>query len=164
MKNGRIPITPSGFKKIKAELGKLKHVDRPYIIKEIETARAHGDLSENAEYHSAKEQQGMIEARIKDLEHKIGRAEVIDPSSLSGDRVMFGATVTIFDLKTEEEDTFQIVGTEEADKEKGTISIDSAIARALISRNQGDEVRVVIPNGYRKLEIVEVEYIGNSGD
>lgn len=155
----RIPMTPQGKKKLKEELDKLKSVDRPNIVKEIEVARAHGDLSENAEYQYAKDQQGMIEARIKQLETCVGLAEVIDPSRLSGDRVMFGATVTVYNDDTEVEETFQIVGVEEADHEKGKISIDSAIARSLIGRTQGDEVRVKTPKGVRVLEIVEVEYV-----
>lgn len=154
----RMPITPQGKARLKAELDKLRKVDRPNIVKEIETARAHGDLSENAEYHYAKDQQGLIEARIKELEDKLGRAEVIDPSTLSGDRVMFGAKVTVFDTETEQEETFRILGAEESDLDRGCISIDSAIAKALIGRNQGDEVRVKTPRGYRVLEIVEVEY------
>lgn len=158
MSGARIPMTPAGLEKLKKELNRLKSVDRPNIVKEIEVARAHGDLSENAEYQYAKDQQGFIEARIKDLKYKVGMSEVIDPSTLSGDRVMFGARVTICDLDTEEEETIQIVGTEEADREKGQISIDSAIARALIGRSQGDETRVKTPKGFRMLEIVEVDY------
>ena len=159
MSTQRIPMTPQGKQKLKEELDRLKTVERPKIVREIEVARAHGDLSENAEYQYAKDQQGLIEARINELEDKLGRSEVIDPSSLSGDRVMFGATVTIFDVNTEVEERIKIVGVDESDKEKGLISIDSAIARALIGRDQGDEVRVKTPNGYRTLEIVEVEYL-----
>jgi len=155
----RVPMTPQGKQKLKDELERLKSVDRPNIVKEIEVARAHGDLSENAEYQYAKDQQGMIEARIKIVEACVGLAEVIDPSKLSGDRVMFGATVTVCDNDTEAEETFQIVGVEEANREEGRISIDSAIARSLIGRSQGDDVRVKTPKGIRKLEIVEVEYI-----
>ncbi len=158
MTQDRFPVTPAGMVKMKEELHKLKHTERPAIIKEIEVARAHGDLSENAEYQYAKDKQGMIEARIKDLEAKVGTAEVIDPTKLSGDRVMFGAKVSIFDLDTEVEQSFQIVGAEESNPEKGRISIESAIARALIGREQGDEVRVKTPKGIRMLEIVDVTY------
>ncbi len=156
----RMPITPNGLAKMKNELNHLKSNERPNIVKEIEVARAHGDLSENAEYQYAKDQQGLIEARIRELEDKIGRAEVIDPSKLSGERVMFGATVTLFDLETEEERTVTIVGAEESNPQTGFISVDSAIARAVIGRIQGDEVRVKAPKGTRVLEIVEVEYRG----
>jgi transcription elongation factor GreA len=154
----RMPITPAGKVRLKTELDHLKKVERPNIVKEIEVARAHGDLSENAEYQYAKDQQGMIEARIKELEDKLSRAEVIDPTTLSGDRVMFGAKVTIFDVETDKEETIQIVGAEESNREAGLISIDSAVAKALIGRLQGDEVRVKTPKGVRLLEIVEVEY------
>lgn len=158
----RVPMTPRGLAQLREELDRLKRVERPHIVAEIETARAHGDLSENAEYQYAKHQQGLIEARIVEVEDKLGRAEIIDPAKLSGDRVMFGATVTLFNLETEEEETFTIVGAEESDHEHGLISIDSAIARALIGRNQGDEVRVKTPKGLRRFEVVEVEYPGSS--
>ncbi|RJO66113.1 MAG: transcription elongation factor GreA [Myxococcales bacterium] len=154
----RIPMTPTGKQKLREELDRLKSVERPRIIGEIERARAHGDLSENAEYQYAKEEQGMIEARLRELEDKLGRAEVIDPSKLSGERVMFGAKVRIFDIETEVEERLTIVGPEEADLSIGYVSFDSAVARALIGRNEGDEVRIKTPKGIRRVEIVEVEY------
>ena len=154
----RVPMTPRGQAKLREELEHLKKVERPQIVAEIETARAHGDLSENAEYQYAKHQQGLIEARIKEVEDRLSRAEVIDPTKLAGDRIMFGATVTLFNIETEEEETFTIVSAEEADHGKGFISLESAIARALIGRNQGDEVRVKTPRGTRRFEVVEVEY------
>ncbi len=160
MSDERVPMTPDGKRRMKQELDHLKSVERPAIVREIEVARAHGDLSENAEYQYAKDKQGLIEAQIKDYESRLSRAEVIDPSKLSGDRVMFGATVTLFDLETEKEERYQIVGNYEASWEKGLISIESAIARAMINRSQGDEVRVKTPNGLRRFEIVDVEYVG----
>lgn len=158
MSETRMPITPQGLEKMKVELKRLKSQERPRIVKEIEVARAHGDLSENAEYQYAKDQQGLIEARIKDLEGKIGMAEVIDPTKLSGDRVMFGATVTLYDVNEDKEETIQIVGAEESDIENGRISIDSAIAKAIIGKSLDDEVKVKTPKGIREMEIVAVEY------
>jgi transcription elongation factor GreA len=152
-----VPITPSGAEKLKEELARLKE-ERPKISREIGVAREHGDLSENAEYHAAKERQGMVEARIKDLEDKLSRAEVIDPTKLSGERVRFGATVTLTNLDTDEESTYQIVGADEADIEHGTISVSAPLARALIGRTVGDEVVVRLPAGTRRYEIGAVEF------
>jgi len=153
----RFPITPKGVQKLKEELGRLKE-ERPKISREIGVAREHGDLSENAEYHAAKERQGMVEARIKDIEDKLGRAEIIDPSRLSGDKVSFGATVDLSNVDTDEAVTYQIVGAEEANVNEGLISISAPLARALIGRQVGDEVRVKLPAGERCYEIVDIKF------
>lgn len=154
----RVPMTPEGAAKLRDELKQLKEVERPKVSKDIGVAREHGDLSENAEYHAAKERQGWIEARIKDLEDKLARAEVIDPSKLSGSRVAFGATVTVTNLDTEEEAVYRIVGPDEADLNQGSISVTSPLARALIGKEVGDEVKVRMPAGERVYEILEVEF------
>ncbi len=154
----KYPITPTGLKTLEAELKKLREVDRPANVKAIEEAREHGDLSENAEYKYAKEQQSLIAGRIEHLEDRISGANVIDPSTLSGDRVVFGAKVTIENLDTEEEKSYRIIGEDEADIEAGTISITSPIARGLISKEVGDEVTIRTPSGPRKFEIVDVEF------
>ncbi|HEU5075564.1 MAG TPA: transcription elongation factor GreA [Polyangiaceae bacterium] len=153
----KVPMTPAGAEKLKSELGRLKE-ERPKISREIGVARDHGDLSENAEYHAAKERQGMVEARIKDIEDKLARAEVIDPTKLSGDRVRFGATVTVTNLDTEEEATYQIVGADEADINQGTISVSAPLARALIGKSPGDSVTVNLPGGTRNYEIADVTF------
>ncbi|MCC6898705.1 MAG: transcription elongation factor GreA [Polyangiaceae bacterium] len=153
----KVPMTPRGAEKLKEELARLKE-ERPKISREIGVAREHGDLSENAEYHAAKERQGMVEARIKDLEDKISRAEVIDPASLGGDKVRFGATVTLLNVENDEESTYQIIGADEADLNQGTISISAPLARALIGKEAGDEVKVQLPGGARHYEIVSVEF------
>ncbi|MCK6535632.1 MAG: transcription elongation factor GreA [Polyangiaceae bacterium] len=153
----KVPMTPRGAEKLKEELARLKE-ERPKISREIGVAREHGDLSENAEYHAAKERQGMVEARIKDLEDKISRAEVIDPASLSGDKVRFGATVKLLNVENDEESTYQIIGADEADLNQGTISISAPLARALIGKEVGDEVKVQLPGGARHYEIVSVEF------
>lgn len=152
------PMTPKGAKKLKEELQRLKE-ERPKISKDIETAREHGDLKENAEYHAAKERQGMVEAQIKDIEAKLALSEIIDPAKLTGDRIRFGATVTLSNVDTDEELRYQIVGADEADIDEGTISISAPLARALIGKEPGDEVRVTMPAGQRIFEVVEVEYI-----
>lgn len=153
----KVPITPAGAQKLRDELLRLKE-ERPKISREIGIAREHGDLSENAEYHAAKERQGLVEARIKDLEDKLARAEIIDPSKLSGDRVRFGATVTLTNLDTDEETTYQIVGADEADINQGTISISAPLSRALIGKSTGDEVVVHLPAGTRRYEIGNIEF------
>ncbi len=155
----KIPMTASGYDALEEELKRRKSSDRPHIIQAIAEARAHGDLSENAEYHAAKESQGLNESRIADLEEKMGRAEVIDISKLSGDRVMFGATLTLVDEDTDEERLYQIVGESEADVKVGKISITSPIARALINKSVGDSVEVNTPGGGRAYEILKVEFI-----
>jgi len=151
-------MTPEGNARLRDELKTLKEVERPKISKEIGVARDHGDLSENAEYHAAKDRQGWIEARIKDLEDKLSRAEVIDPSKLSGSKVAFGATVKLSNSDTEEESVYRLVGADEANLDQGSISITSPLARALIGREVGDEVKVRMPAGERLYEILEVEY------
>lgn len=153
----KFPMTPKGAVKLKEELARLKE-ERPKISREIGIAREHGDLSENAEYHAAKDRQGMMEARIKDIEDKLARAEVIDPSKLSGDRVRFGARVKLMNLETDEESTYQIVGAEEANIDEGTISVSAPLSRALIGKEVGDEVKVQLPNGTRLYEIAEIEF------
>jgi transcription elongation factor GreA len=159
----KVPMTPEGQARLHEELKRLKSVDRPKIIQDIATARDHGDLSENAEYHAAKEKQGFIEGRIKDLEDKLGRAEVIDPSKLSGTRVQFGARVkcTVTDEKGKElesEIAYRLVGPDEADLNEGTISCTSPLGRALIGREIGDEVKVQMPAGQRVYEILDVSF------
>jgi len=155
----KYPMTPQSFEKLKEELKTLKSVARPKISAEIGAARELGDLSENAEYHAAKERQGFIEGRIKDLEIKISNAEVIDPSKLSGSRVVFGATVALTDLENNEEVVYQIVGDDEADLKTRKISISSPIARALIGREEGDEAQVHSPKGIRRYEISKVTFV-----
>lgn len=154
----KIPMTASGYAQIEAEIKHLKSVERPAVIRQIEEARAHGDLSENAEYHAAKERQGFIEGRVLDLEDMISRAQVIDPTKLGGDSVKFGATVTLIDEDTDEKSKYQIVGEIEADVKQGRISITSPMARALIGKAKGDSVEVNTPGGGRSYEIVKVEY------
>jgi transcription elongation factor GreA len=153
----KCPMTPAGAEKLKEELGRLKE-ERPKISRDIGVAREHGDLSENAEYHAAKERQGMVEARIKDIEDKLSRAEIIDPSKLAGQKIKFGATVTLTNIDTNEEITYQIVGADEADINAGTISVSAPLARALIGKEPGDEVKVTLPNGTRNYEIADVEF------
>ena len=152
------PMTPEGYAHLKEELSRLKNKDRPYIIGEIATAREHGDLSENAEYHAAKDRQGMIEARISELENKIGLAEVIDISNISSDRVQFGATVTIVDEESELESTYQLVGADESDVNQGRLSISSPLARALIGKKNGDAIEINAPGGTHNYEIVSIKY------
>lgn len=154
----RIPMLIDGYRAMETELKRLKSVERGDVVKAIEEARAHGDLSENAEYHAAKERQGMIEARINELEDKVSRAEVIDPSSLSGEKVVFGATVTLID-EDDKSLRYQIVGADEADVRSGKISYTSPIGRALIGRKVGDEVEVMTPSGDRYYEIDQVEFV-----
>lgn len=154
----RIPMTQAGYTMLGDELKKLKSVERPQVIQQIAEARSHGDLSENAEYHAAKEKQSYIEGRLTELEDQIARAEVIDPASLSGETVKFGATVTVVDEDTDEESRYQIVGDIEADVKSGKISISSPIARALIGKAIGDSVEVATPSGGRSYEILKVEY------
>jgi transcription elongation factor GreA len=158
MATERVPMTIEGYKQLEAELHRLKSVERPRIIQAIAEARSHGDLSENAEYHAAKEAQGMNEAKVAELEDKLSRAEVIDPSTLSGDTVKFGATVTLVDEDTEEQVKYQVVGEFEANVREGRISIGSPIARALIGKSKGESVEVTTPKGSRSYEIVNVEF------
>ena len=155
----KVPMTAEGYSALEAEIKHLKTVERPRIIKAIADAREHGDLSENAEYHAAKEQQGITEARVADLEDIISRAEVIDVSRLSGDSVKFGATVKLVDEDTEEEVRYQIVGEVEADVKQSKISITSPIARALIGKTAGDTVEVSTPGGGKCYEILKVDFV-----
>lgn len=153
------PMTLEGAEKLRAELSELKMEKRPAVIAAISEARAHGDLKENAEYHAAREQQGFIEGRIKDIESKLSHAQVIDVASLdAGGRVVFGATVDLLDLNTDEEKTYQIVGVDEADLKHGKISVTSPVARALIGKSEGDEVALEAPGGTHEFEILEVRY------
>ena len=156
----KIPITTAGAEKLRAELHELKTVQRPKIVTAIAEARAHGDLSENAEYHAAKERQGFIEGRISEVEAKLGNAQIIDPATINADgRCVFGATVELEDVKAGETVTYQIVGDDEADIKQGKISISSPIARALIGKSAGDVAEVRAPGGVREYEILDVKYI-----
>jgi transcription elongation factor GreA len=159
MSNARTPITPAGLVRLKQELRRLKTVDRLRIVKEIAEARSHGDLSENAEYHAAKEKQSHVEGRITQVEHWIATAEVIDVSRLSGDRVVFGATVKLTDSQSGDEVQYRIVGELEADLKQGKISVTSPIARALIGKSEGDVVKVRAPGGEREYEIRGIEFV-----
>jgi len=154
----KVPMTAEGYRALDDQLKQLKSVERPSVIAAISEAREHGDLSENAEYHAAKERQGWIEGQIAEIEDKISRAQVIDVSKLDGDQVKFGATVTVVDEDTEEENTYQIVGEHEADVKEGKISVASPIARAMISKEVGDVVEVNTPGGVKAYEILKVEW------
>ena len=153
----KIPLTSAGYKRLDAELKQLKSVRRPAVIKAIAEAREHGDLSENAEYHAAREEQSHIEGRVKELEGIIGLAEVVDVSKMSG-AIKFGATVKIVDEDTDVEKTYQIVGEPEADIEKGLLNLQSPLARALIGKNEGDSVEVKTPGGEKYYEILSIIY------
>ncbi len=150
-------MTPAGLSRLKEELRRLK-AERPCIVREIAEAREHGDLSENAEYHAAKDRQGLTEARIQELEAKIGRAQVVDIDKLSGDKVQFGATVSIVDEDTEAESTYLVVGADEADAEEGRLSVTSPLAQALVGRRVGDSVELETPGGPRSYEIIGVDF------
>lgn len=154
----KLPMTPGGLVRLHEELKQMKTVERPSVIRALEEARAHGDLSENAEYHAAKERQSFIEGRVAELEDKISRAEVIDASKLSGTTIRFGATVTLADEDTDEESTYQIVGADEGDIAKGRISFTSPLARALIGKSPGDAVEVSTPGGSKAYEVIKVKY------
>ncbi len=154
----KIPLTQTGFAALGNELKQLKSVDRPTVIRAIAEAREHGDLSENAEYHAAREKQGFIEARIKELEGILGQAEIIDPSKLSGP-VKFGATIRLLDEETEAETVYQIVGEPEADIKLGRLNLKSPLARALVGKQEGDSVEVPTPRGLRHYEIMSIEYV-----
>lgn len=153
-----VPMTPQGYKKMLEELKYLKAVERPKIVDEIEVARGHGDLSENAEYDAAKEKQGQVMARIAELEDKLARAQVIDPSTISHEKVVFGASVKLVDTDSGEKLSYQIVGAHESDVRQGKISIDSPIAKSLIGKEESDVVKVVTPRGAREFEVLEIIY------
>ncbi len=153
-----VPITVLGKKKLEEELKQLKTVERPKVIQEIATARAHGDLSENAEYDAAKEKQSFIEGRISEIDDKLARAQVVDPKSIKSDRIVFGATMLLKDADTEEEKSYQIVGVDEVDIKAGKLSIESPIARQLLNKKVGDVVVVKVPKGEMEYEILEIRF------
>jgi transcription elongation factor GreA len=155
----KVPMTAGGYTALDEELKRLKTIERPNVIAAISEARAHGDLSENAEYHAAKERQGWIEGRIAEIEDKIARAQVIDVSKLSGTQIKFGATVTVVDEDTEDEGRYQIVGDHEADVKGGRISLSSPLSRAMIGKEVGDVVEVNTPGGVKAYEILKVEWL-----
>lgn len=159
MAEEKVPMTLSGSEVLNKELQKLKFEDRPAVVAAIEEARAHGDLSENAEYHAAREQQSFIEGRIQDLESALSRAQIIDPKTLSGDKVLFGATITVEDLETSETKKYQVVGQYEANLDKGLLSYISPIAKALIGKRKGDVIEFNSPKGEQSYEILDVQYI-----
>jgi transcription elongation factor GreA len=159
MADASVPMTTKGHQRLLEELKRLKTVERPKNMNDIEEARGHGDLSENAEFHAAKERQSLLDVQIRETEDKLARAQVIDVSKLSGDKVVFGATVSLADSDTGDKVIYQIVGDHEAEPKNGKISISSPVARALIGKNEGDEVQVRTPTGVRTLEILSVEYI-----
>jgi transcription elongation factor GreA len=159
MADASVPMTVKGHQRLLEDLKRLKTVERPKNVREIEEARGHGDLSENAEFHAAKERQSLLDVQIREIEDKLARAQVIDVSKLSGEKVVFGATVSLADSDTGDKVVYQIVGDHEAEPKNGKISISSPVARALIGKNEGDEVQVRTPTGVRTLEILSVEYI-----
>lgn len=156
----KVPLTVRGAEMLKEELQRLKSVERPAVIEAIAEARSHGDLSENAEYDAAKERQAFVEGRIADLESKLSNAQIIDPTALDAEgRIVFGTTVDLMDLETEDEVTYQIVGDDEADIKLGKVSVNSPIARALIGKESGDVAEVMAPGGVREYEVLDVKYI-----
>ncbi|HEX2261051.1 MAG TPA: transcription elongation factor GreA [Candidatus Binatia bacterium] len=157
--DARVPMTGRGYQSLMEELKRLKGVERPKIVREIEEARDHGDLSENAEFHAAKERQSLLDVQIREIEDRLARAQVIEISKLSGDKVVFGATVSLADGDTGDKVVYQIVGDHEAEPKNGKISISSPVARALIGKSEGDEVQVHTPTGVRSFEILSVAYI-----
>ena len=154
-----VPMTPEGYQRLQEELKHLIRVERPKVVQDIAEARGHGDLSENAEYDAAKERQGFIEGRIAEINGKMARAQVIDASGLDTDKIVFGATVTVFDVESEVESTYRIVGEDEADIKAGLISINSPVAKALIGHRVDDEVQIKVPSGIRIYEVLEIKYI-----
>jgi transcription elongation factor GreA len=152
------PMTPAGRDKLRARLKQVKDVDRFENVRDIETAREHGDLRENAEYHAAKDRQGQIDGEIRMLEHVLGRAQVIDPTSIESDKIGFGATVTLHDLDTDQDVVYALVGEHETDVDRGRISINTPVARALLGKREGDEVSIHLPKGVREYEVITVVY------
>ncbi len=159
MADASVPMTTKGYQSLVEELKRLKSVERPKNMREIEEARGHGDLSENAEFHAAKDRQSLLDLQIREVEDKLARAQVIEVSKLSGDKVVFGATVALTDGDTGDKVIYQIVGDHEAEPKNGKISISSPVAQALIGKSEGDEVQVRTPTGVRSFEILSVEYI-----
>ena len=158
MKRNLIPMTPDGFRKLQEELKRLKAVERPRVVAEIEAARGHGDLTENAEYDAAKEKQALLTKRIAELENKITQAQIIDPSAMNHTKVVFGAKVRLCDTESGEEVEYQIVGADESNVKEGKISVESPIGRSLIGKEKDDSVRVVTPRGPREFQVLEVRY------
>ena len=154
----KVPMTTAGHSRLESELKRLKTIERPEVIREIAAAREHGDLSENAEYHAAKERQGLIEARVAELEDKVSRAQIIDVTQLSGKTIKFGATIKLADEDTDEKSTYQIVGADEANIKEGLLSVTSPLARALIGKAKGDSVEVTTPTGSKSYEILSVKF------
>jgi len=158
----RVPMSEAGYQALRDELDQLQRHERPDVVRAIEVARAHGDLSENAEYHAAKERQGMIEWRIQELKDKVARAEVIDCTKVSCERAVFGTVVTLFDMETEEEVTYQLLGPDEADVKKGSISVLSPLGSSLLGKIVGDDVVAKTPGGLREFEVVEIRLSGDA--
>jgi len=154
-----VPMTPEGYQRLQEELKHLIRVERPRVVQDIAEARDHGDLSENAEYDAAKERQGFVEGRIAEINGKMARAQVIDVSDIDTDKVVFGATVTVYDDESESESTYRIVGEDESDIKQGLISISSPVAKALIGHRIGDEVQIKVPSGVRIYEIIDIKYL-----
>lgn len=155
--HSRIPMSRGGYQRLRDELERLEKKDRPEVVQAIEVARQHGDLSENAEYHAAKERQGMIEGRIRELQDKLSRAEIIDCSKVSCERAVFGTVVTLLDMDTEEEVTYQLLGPEESDVKQGSISIMSPLGRSILGKTIGDEVLAKTPGGTREFELLDIK-------
>ena len=158
MSEAAVPMTTEGHQRLQDELKHLVRVERPIVVQDIAEARSHGDLSENAEYDAAKDRQGFVEGRIKELNHKIALAQVIDPTSIKSDKIVFGAKVTLFDIDTDKEVTYQLVGVDEADIKVGKISITSPVGRALVGHKVDEEVSINVPSGVKIYEVVEIEY------
>ncbi|MEJ2198807.1 MAG: transcription elongation factor GreA [Desulfuromonadales bacterium] len=154
-----VPMTPEGYQRLQEELKHLIRVERPRVVQDIAEARDHGDLSENAEYDAAKERQGFVEGRIAEINGKMARAQVIDVATIDTDKVVFGATVTVYDDESESESTYRIVGEDESDIKQGLISISSPVAKALIGHRIGDEVQIKVPSGIRIYEIIDIKYL-----
>jgi transcription elongation factor GreA len=157
--DARVPMTQKGYQFLIEELKRLKSVERPKLVQEIEEARGHGDLSENAEFHAAKDRQSLLDVQIREIEDKLARAQVIEISKLSGDKIVFGATVSLADSDTGDKVVYQIVGDHEAEPKNGKISISSPVARALIGKSEGDEVQVRTPTGVRTFEVLSLNFI-----
>lgn len=153
-----VPMTVEGYQRLQEELKNLVRVERPKVVQDIAEARSHGDLSENAEYDAAKDRQGFVEGRIKELNHKIATAQIIDPATIKSEKIVFGAKVTLFDIDTEKEVTYQIVGDDEADIKVGKISISSPVGRSLIGYSVDEEVNIVVPSGMKVYEVTNIEY------